>query len=117
MLAPLGKSDRAEILLELQMQLLEEKQLPSFSWFYQKIKISELVEAAIMVNLHRFSSFESVTDMWHTLRDWIMDLRNRFVPCSPKKKARAPHGLDHDIDVRGRRNRFPFPLYNLRITC
>ncbi len=36
MLAPLGKSGHAVILLELQIQLLEDKQLPSFIWFYQK---------------------------------------------------------------------------------
>ncbi len=39
MLAPLGKKDHVVILLELQIQLLEDKQLPSFSWFYQKKKI------------------------------------------------------------------------------
>ncbi len=38
MLAPLGNSDHAVILLELQIQLLEDKQLPSFSWFSQKTK-------------------------------------------------------------------------------
>ncbi len=30
------KSGHAVILLELQIQLLEDKQLPSFIWFYQK---------------------------------------------------------------------------------
>ncbi len=38
MLAPLGKSGHAVILLELQIQLPEDRQLPSFSWFYQKNK-------------------------------------------------------------------------------
>ncbi len=50
MLAAVGKSDHAEILLELQIQLLKDKQLPSFSWFYQKTRRLELVEAATMVN-------------------------------------------------------------------
>ncbi len=36
MLARLGKSGQVVILLELQIQLLEDKQLPSFSWFYLK---------------------------------------------------------------------------------
>ncbi len=35
-LAPLGRSDHAVILLELQIQLPVDKQLPSFSWFYRK---------------------------------------------------------------------------------
>ncbi len=38
-----------------------------------------------MVNWQHISSLESVTDMWLTLRDWILDLRNRFVPNGPKK--------------------------------
>ncbi len=38
MLAPLGKRDHVKILPELHIQLLEDKQLPSFSWFYQKNK-------------------------------------------------------------------------------
>ncbi len=87
MLAPLGKSDHAVILLEFQIQLLEDKQLPSFSWFYQKTR-SELVEAATMVNWQHISSLESITDMWLKLRDWILDLRNRFVPYSPKKTGK-----------------------------
>ncbi len=33
---PLGKSDRVVALLDLQTQLQEDKQLPSFSWFYKK---------------------------------------------------------------------------------
>ncbi len=37
MLPPLGKGDHALILLELQIQLLEDKQLPSLSWFHQKL--------------------------------------------------------------------------------
>ncbi len=86
MLAPLGKSGHVVILLEPQIQLLEDKELPSFSWFYQKkTRISELVKAAPMVNGQQISSLESVTDMWLTLRDWILDLRNRFVFYSPKK--------------------------------
>ncbi len=36
MLAPAGKSDHVVILLELQIQLLEDKQLPSFSWLKQE---------------------------------------------------------------------------------
>ncbi len=75
MLAPLGKRDHAVILLELQIQLLEDKQLPSFSWFYQKTRRSELDEAASMVNWQQISSLGSVTDMWHTLRDWILNFR------------------------------------------
>ncbi len=35
-LAPLGISDFVEVLLELQFQLQEDKQLSSFSWSYQK---------------------------------------------------------------------------------
>ncbi len=50
MLAPLGKRDQVIVLLELPIQLQEDKQLPSFSWFYQKTGRSELVEAATMVN-------------------------------------------------------------------
>ncbi len=50
MLAPLGKSDHAVIPLELQIQLQDDKQLPSFSWFYHKTRRSELVEAVTMVN-------------------------------------------------------------------
>ncbi len=88
MLAPLDKSDHAVILLDLQIQLLENRQLPSFSWFYQKTRKSELVAAATMVNWQHISSLESVTDMWLTLRDWILDLRNRFVPYSPKKTGK-----------------------------
>ncbi len=61
MLASLGKSDHAVILLELQIQLLEDKQLPSFSWSYQKTRTPELVEAATMVNWQHISSMESVT--------------------------------------------------------
>ncbi len=80
MLAPLVKSDHAVILLELQIQLPEDKQLPSFSWFYRKIRRSEFVEAATMVNWQHISPLESVTDMWLTLRDWILDLTKRFVP-------------------------------------
>ncbi len=57
MLAPLGKSDHAVILLELQIQLLEDKQLPSFSWIYLKTRRSELVEANTIVN-------------WHHIRHW-----------------------------------------------
>ncbi len=89
MLAPLGKSDHAVILLELQIPLLEDKQLPSFSWFYQKTRRSELVKAATMVNWQPIWSLESVTDMWLTLRDWILELRNRFVPYSPKKTGKS----------------------------
>ncbi len=37
-LAPLGKSDHIFILLDLQVQLLEDKQLPSLSWLYYKKK-------------------------------------------------------------------------------
>ncbi len=85
MLALISKTVHAVILLELQIQLLEDKQLPSFSWFYQKTRRSELVEAATLVNWQHISSLESVTDMWLTLRGWILDLRNRFVPYSPKK--------------------------------
>ncbi len=85
MLAPLGKSDHAIILLELQIQLLEDKQLPSFICFFKKTRRLELVEAATMVNCQQISSMESITDMWLTLRDWILDLRNRFVPYCPKK--------------------------------
>ncbi len=89
MLAPLGKSDHTVILLELQIQLLEDEQLPSFGWFYQKTRRSEVVEAATMVNWQQISSLESVTDSWLTLRDWILDLRNRFVPYSPKKTGKG----------------------------
>ncbi len=38
MLTPLDKSDHVVILMELQIELLEYRQLPSFSWFYQKNK-------------------------------------------------------------------------------
>ncbi len=104
MVAPLGKSDHAVILLELQIQLPEGKQLPSFSWFYRKTRRSELVEAATMVNWQHISSLESVTDMWLTLRDWILDLRNTDLdlypgsapvdscPMAPRKQARTSHG-------------------------
>ncbi len=50
MLAPLGKGDHVVVLLELQIQLQEDKQLPSFRWFCQKTRRSGLVEAATMVN-------------------------------------------------------------------
>ncbi len=50
MLAPLSNSGHVLILRELQIQFLEDKQLPSFSWFYQKTRRSELGEAATMVN-------------------------------------------------------------------
>ncbi len=43
----------------------------------------------MMVNWQHISSLESVTDMWLTLRDWILDLRNRFVPYSPKKTGKG----------------------------
>ncbi len=69
MLAPLGKSDHAVILLELLIQLFEDKQLPSFSLFYQKTRRSELVEAATMVNWQQISSLESVTDIDPLLRE------------------------------------------------
>ncbi len=42
-----------------------------------------------MVNWQQISSLESVTDMWHTFRDWILDLRNKFVPYSPKKTGKG----------------------------
>ncbi len=84
----LSRPFAAVILLELQIQLPEEKQLPSFSWFYGKTRRSELVEAATMVNWQHISSLESVTDMWLTLGDWILDLRNRFVPYGPKKTGK-----------------------------
>ncbi len=80
MLAPPGKSDHVVILVELQIEILEDRQLPSFSWFYQKTRRSELVEDATLVNWHQLASLECVTDMWHALRDWIVDLRIRFVP-------------------------------------
>ncbi len=89
MLAPLGKSDHALILLELQIQLLEGKQLPSFICFFKKTRRLELVEAATMVNWQQISSMESVTDMWLTLRDWILDLRNKFVPYCIKKRGKG----------------------------
>ncbi len=89
MLAPLGKSDHAVILLELQIQLLEDEQLPSFGWFYQKTRRSEVVQAATMVNWQQISSLESVSDMWLTFRDWNLDLKNRFVPYSPKKNRQG----------------------------
>ncbi len=63
MLAPLGKSDHVAVLLGLQIQLQEDKQLPSFSWFYQKIRISKLVEAATIVHSHQMLLLESVTDI------------------------------------------------------
>ncbi len=88
MLAPLGKSDHTVILLELHIQLPEDKQLPSFNWLYRKTTRSELVEVATMVNWQHISSLESVTDMWLTLRDWILDLRNRFGPYGPKKTGK-----------------------------
>ncbi len=113
MLAQLGKSDHVVVLLELQVQLLEDKPLPSFSWFYQKTRRSELVEAATMANWHQISSLESVTDMWHTLRDWILDLRNRLVTIALRKPVGASRGLDHDIDGRGRRNRFALSFLKL----
>ncbi len=50
MLAPFGKSNHVVVLLELQIQLLKDKKLPSLSWFYQKTRRLELVEAATMVN-------------------------------------------------------------------
>ncbi len=71
MLAAICKSDHDVILLELQIQLLEDKQLPSFSWVYRKPRRSEFVEAATMVIWQLISSLEGVTDMWLTLRDWI----------------------------------------------
>ncbi len=42
-----------------------------------------------VVNWHNISSLESVTDTWRTLRDWTLDLRNRFVPYSPKKTGKG----------------------------
>ncbi len=97
MLAPLGKSDHAVSLLELQIQLLEDKHLPSFSWFYQKTRRSELVEAATMINWQHISSVESVADMRLTLKDWILDLRNRFVPYSPKKTGKDAGNIGTDF--------------------
>ncbi len=41
-----------------------------------------------MVNWHHIPSLESVTDMLLTLRGWILDLRNRFVPYSPKNTGK-----------------------------
>ncbi len=52
MLASLGKSYRVVVLLVVEIQLKEGKQLLSFSWFYQKTRRSEFVEAATMVNRH-----------------------------------------------------------------
>ncbi len=89
MLVPLGKTDHAVILLELQIQLLEDEQLPSFGWFYKKTRRSEVVQAATMVNWQQISSLESVTDMWLTLREWILDLKNRFVPYSQKNNGQG----------------------------
>ncbi len=43
----------------------------------------------MMVTLQHMSSMESVSDMWFTLRDWILDLRNRFVPYSPNKTGKG----------------------------
>ncbi len=66
-----------------------------------------------MVNWQQISSLESATDMWLTLRDWTLDLRNRFVPYIPRKQARASHGLEHDIEGRGKRNGLPFSILKL----
>ncbi len=46
-----------------------------------------------MVNWQHISSLESVTDMWLTHRDWILDLRNRIVPYSPKKTGKDVHWI------------------------
>ncbi len=62
-----------------------------------------MVKAATMVDWHQVSSLANVTDMWHTLKDWTMDLRNRFVlyialliVVSLREQAKALRGLDHD---------------------
>ncbi len=39
MVAPVGKSDHAVVLLELQIQLREDKQQHSLSWKYKKNKM------------------------------------------------------------------------------
>ncbi len=41
-----------------------------------------------MINWQHISPVESVADMRLTLKDWILDLRNRFVPYSPKKTGK-----------------------------
>ncbi len=80
MLAPLSKSDHVVILLQLQIQLLEDKQLPSFR--------SEHILAATMVHWHHISSVEGVIGMWHAPREWFLDLRSRFVLYSPRKTGK-----------------------------
>ncbi len=36
MLAPFGKSDHEVVMLDLRIQLQEDKQLPPFNWYYKK---------------------------------------------------------------------------------
>ncbi len=67
---------------------MEDKQLPSFSWF-KKTKSSELVEVATMVNWHHCSSLDSITYMWYALREWIQTLRGRFLPYNLKKTIKV----------------------------
>ncbi len=117
MLAPLGKRDHAVVLLELKIQLLEDKQLPSYIWFYQKTRGSESVEATTMVNWQHISSLESVTDMWLTLRDWILDLRNRFVPYSPKKTGKDVPWIRSRHRRARQAKQFAFFLFKANSSC
>ncbi len=42
-----------------------------------------------MVNRHHTLSLESVTYICNTFKDWILDLRNKFAPYSPKKTGKG----------------------------
>ncbi len=88
MLAPLGNSDQHVVLLELHTQLQEDKHLPLCSWFYQKTRKSELVKGAKMSHRQQISSLAGVTDIWHAINYWFLDLRNKFVTYSPKKAGK-----------------------------
>ncbi len=68
-LAPLGKSDHVVVLLELQIQIQEDKQLTSVNCSYQKTKSLEIVDVARTVNWILILSLTNVDGMWHMLKD------------------------------------------------
>ncbi len=111
------KSGHVVVLLELQIQLLEDKRLPHSVGIIKQQEDCNSLRLPRRYNVIQFCRWKASPTCGIRLGtgSWIRGIGS--FPIALRKQERASPGLDHNIDGRGRRSRLHFSFLKLAITC